>query len=114
LYDQFYQPLLAESRVEAEPQTFVPPGRNCFESDCGYEVAESGDQEDEVASGPQVMLTKTWSERTLRRVGKGLTWEVAIRAEGVDERKGDEVVLASFDIPVFVHVQTRWRFRFWF
>jgi len=34
--------------------------------------------------------------------------------EDVDERKGDAVVLASFDILVFVHVQTRWRIRFWF
>ena len=41
-----------------EPQTFIPPGGNCFEGDGGQEVAESGDQEDKVAPCPQVMLTK--------------------------------------------------------
>ena len=61
-----------------EPQTFVPPRGNCFESNGGQEVAQSGDQEDEMASCPQVVLTRKWGEKTLRRGGKGFTWVVAI------------------------------------
>jgi len=50
---------LANNHVADESASetdFVPPGRNCFEGDDGQEVAESRDQEDEVASCPQVML----------------------------------------------------------
>jgi len=70
-YDQCYQPLLSENRVETERQTFVPPRGNCFEGDGGQEVAESGDQKDEVASCPQVMLTRRWGKGRLRRGGEG-------------------------------------------
>lgn len=63
-HDQCYQLQLAASCVETKRRTFVPPRRNCFEGDDGQEVAESGDQEDEVASCPQVMLAKTLSEKT--------------------------------------------------
>ena len=41
-----------------------------------------------MASSPQVMLAKAWVRGRRRGAGKGLTCEVAIRVEVVDERKG--------------------------
>lgn len=66
--------------------TLVPPSGDPPEHDCGEEIAQGGQQEDEVARGPQVMLQATRPGSALlcptRRRARVLTWVVAITTNG--------------------------------